>query len=447
LSISRKRNKIKKLPMKKIETDVVIVGSGAGGATVAKELAGAGKRILILEKGNTKGKYRQTRRLRNYFTNIDFLYSELTEKKVLSRNINVVYWVGTGGTTIVSTANFVRSLAPVLQSHGIDIEKEFAELERELKVTPYPEKYLGSGASKLLEAGALLGLKWEFMPRAIDFDLCRFCGECNLRCSVNAKWTASRYLDKAQKGAVYFLENADVKEVLSANGRVVGVRGRMNSGTFEVAADIVVLAAGAVETAVILINSGIERAGRKLFCHPYYVLYDSSDNHSYRKEPNALINREFLNDQSYMLANSNITRFERIYRRLPKPLKPNTANAMLGIMVKIKDDSSGRVFGDGRTHKVLTAADTKKVMVSLSMAEDILSATGVEKKHIRARFFSAVHPGGTAAIGDVVDANLQTEIQNCYVSDASVLPEASGLPPLLTIMALSKRLGKRLSSI
>ena len=55
------------------------------------------------------------------------------------------------------------------------------------------------------------------------------------------------------------------------------------------------------------------------------------------------------------------------------------------------------------------------------------------------------HPGGTAAIGEVVNANLETEISNLYVCDASVLPTAPGLPPILTIIALAKRLAKSLA--
>ncbi|MHC4592251.1 MAG: GMC oxidoreductase, partial [Planctomycetota bacterium] len=55
------------------------------------------------------------------------------------------------------------------------------------------------------------------------------------------------------------------------------------------------------------------------------------------------------------------------------------------------------------------------------------------------------HPGGTAAIGKVVNADLQTEVDNLFVCDASVLPNAPGLPPIPTIVALAKRLAKALA--
>ena len=54
------------------------------------------------------------------------------------------------------------------------------------------------------------------------------------------------------------------------------------------------------------------------------------------------------------------------------------------------------------------------------------------------------HPGGTAALGEIVDDNLETIISGLFVADASVFPEAPGGPPLLTIIALAKRLAKYL---
>ncbi len=41
------------------------------------------------------------------------------------------------------------------------------------------------------------------------------------------------------------------------------------------------------------------------------------------------------------------------------------------------------------------------------------------------------HPGGTAAIGKVVDKNLETSIKGLFIADASVIPQAPGRPPIL----------------
>ena len=53
--------------------------------------------------------------------------------------------------------------------------------------------------------------------------------------------------------------------------------------------------------------------------------------------------------------------------------------------------------------------------------------------------------GGSAKIGDVVDSNLATEIDGLFVCDCSVIPEAWGLPPTLTILALASRLARKLA--
>jgi len=49
-------------------------------------------------------------------------------------------------------------------------------------------------------------------------------------------------------------------------------------------------------------------------------------------------------------------------------------------------------------------------------------------------------------IGEIVDANLKTRIDNLYVRDCSVIPEACGLPPTLTLVALGKRLARHLAT-
>jgi len=69
---------------------------------------------------------------------------------------------------------------------------------------------------------------------------------------------------------------------------------------------------------------------------------------------------------------------------------------------------------------------------------------GVNLKLLYKTEVRAGHPGGTAGIGRVVNADQETEISRLFVSDASVLPRSPGAPPVLTIVALSKRFSKKL---
>jgi len=121
------------------------------------------------------------------------------------------------------------------------------------------------------------------------------------------------------------------------------------------------------------------------------------------------------------------------------------ANRLVGMMTKIADEPSGRVFADGSVSKTVTKADRQKLDEGTRISTEILVKAGAKPASIRYSVPQGAHPGGTAAIGKVVDNRLMTEIQNLYVCDASVLPQAPGLPPILTIVALGKWLAKELT--
>ncbi|WP_229422858.1 GMC oxidoreductase [Pseudoduganella umbonata] len=67
-------------------------------------------------------------------------------------------------------------------------------------------------------------------------------------------------------------------------------------------------------------------------------------------------------------------------------------------------------------------------------------------KHVFSSHHFAAHPGGTAAIGTVVDSKLQTGTAGLFVCDAAVLPAPWGLPPTLTLLCLGRRLGRQLAA-
>ena len=116
---------------------------------------------------------------------------------------------------------------------------------------------------------------------------------------------------------------------------------------------------------------------------------------------------------------------------------------ILSIMVKIPDDNKGKIV-DGEIIKENTIKDVRFIAEGAATAGAILVEAGVDPKTIVSTHLRGAHPGGTAAIGDIVDENLETEYKGLFVSDASVIPEAPGAPPILAILALSKRLSKYL---
>ena len=74
------------------------------------------------------------------------------------------------------------------------------------------------------------------------------------------------------------------------------------------------------------------------------------------------------------------------------------------------------------------------------LAEEILMKAGARKEDVMQSAVIAAHPGGTVRIGELLDKDCQTPIQNCYCMDTTIIPEPWGLPPTVTIVAMAKRL-------
>jgi len=115
-------------------------------------------------------------------------------------------------------------------------------------------------------------------------------------------------------------------------------------------------------------------------------------------------------------------------------------------MTKSRDDASGRVNADGSVSKRVTEADRSRLDEGAAISREILVKAGAKRSSVLVSAPQGAHPGGTAAIGKVVDEDLRTRVDGLYVCDGSVLPVAPGMPPILTIVALAKRLASHLGT-
>ncbi len=422
----------------RMEADIIIVGSGVGGATLAKELAKRGRKVLIIEKG----RFFSPKQLGSEILAVRFYdkYGLLSKTKE-----GVFYYraIMAGGTSVVSCGNAVRSLENEFKKLGIDLKKEFLQAEKELGISPVPERLLGRGTKRIMQAANKLRVKMEPMPKLINFKKCIACGNCVVGCRSNAKWTALKFLKEAQAKGTSLLTGIEITSVLISCGRAIGVEGRNAKGEdVEIFADTVILAAGGIGTPIILQNSGI-KAGGKLFLDLFRVTFGLTKDMGLSKE---LTMAAVSHHQGFILSPFIDTPFV-LASVVPVPLRRNLKiltqrKHMLGIMVKIKDDSKGRVRKDAIIEKRVTAKDLLRLKKGAELAKKILIKAGVAPKSILTTRIRGAHPGGTAAIGEVVNKNLETKIKGLYICDASVLPEAPGLPPIVTIVALAKRLGK-----
>jgi choline dehydrogenase-like flavoprotein len=118
----------------------------------------------------------------------------------------------------------------------------------------------------------------------------------------------------------------------------------------------------------------------------------------------------------------------------------------LGVMVKVKDEISGGITVEGRISKPTTEQDRYRMNHGLIVSRRILTAAGCDPDSIYATRLRGTHPSGTVRIGQMLDENLQTEVRNLYVCDASTFPEALCRPTVLTIIGLGKRLSDHLLS-
>ena len=423
--------------------DFLVIGAGAGGATVARELALRGRSVVVLERGVPPAHVGTYKDATGFYDGNSVTHIP----RHSAEGVTIWHTFMPGGTTVVACGNFTRCLERELAELGIDLSRELAEAEADVGVAPCSAELLSEGTWAIKEAASRLGYKMDLMPKGIDPARCDRCGHCVLGCRHGAKWTAERYLDEARDHGAEVMTGVRVDRVLSANGHVTGVRARNGKAEHDILADTVILAAGGLDTPVVLLRSGISAAGGNLFTDLFVNTYGVTDHLGQVREPvMGLVDTEFHDERGFILSpfvnHSRRVRFlEASTRGFGLPLE-----RLLGIMTKITDEPVGRVMADGALSKPVTARDRARLDEGSALCREILVGAGARPDSILVSSVQGGHPGGTAAIDTVVDRDLQTEIDGLFVCDASVLPTAPGLPPILTIMALGKRLGKTLAA-
>ena len=423
--------------------DFIIVGSGAGGATLARELSRKDQSVLILEKGSNEKK------LGTFQDSLRFYDANKLTKVPKKSKEGVIIWrtIMAGGSTVVSCGNGTRCLEKEFADFGIKLDEELSEVEKETDVKPFAEELLSEGSKRIMEASKELGYRMELMPKFIQREKCVNCGQCSFGCAREAKWTALNYLDEAIELGAEVLYNTPIDKILQEKGKVKGVRGFSRNGENEFLADVVILAAGGLGTPVILQKSGINNAGKSLFIDLLINTYGITDGLNQINEPTmAIVDHEFHKEKGFILSTFvNHHRMVRFMELGPKGLSL-PLNRMLGIMTKTADESVGYVDSNGKVSKTVTENDWKRLNEGSSMAKEILIKSGAHPNSILFSKVQGAHPGGTAALGKIVGTDLQTEIENLYVCDASVFPRSPGMPPILTVCALAKKLAKNLTS-
>ena len=482
-----------------IEVDVVVVGTGAGGAPMAKALAARGHAVLMLEEGD-------------FFTRKDFTGWALERQLRLLRHELTVAWGATlsgisaipvpigmsvGGTTTMNSGTCYRPPPELLRrwrlEHGlteldpVSLEPHLQSVEAMLQVAPAQDSLLGGCARVVARGAERLG--WAHGPLPRNAPECDGQGVCCFGCPTDAKRSANvSYVPAALGHGAFLYTGARVETVLVEGGRAVGVVARPSRGgdaKLTVRAKAVVLACGTLHTPALLMRNGLLRGsrelGRNLTLHPASHAWARFDERidGWNAIPQSYGVEEFLSEG---------IRFEGVF--VPLEL----AAAMLGRVgnswtetmdhfdqmacfgFMIADTSRGRVTlardGSPRMRYVLNDTDRRKVIRGHALLAELFLAAGARavypslNKHsvirdqadidslrrdgmrsIAARHLdlSAYHPLGTCRMGadprrSVVGPTHEAhELPHLFIADGSVVNGPLGVNPQITIMSLSER--------
>jgi choline dehydrogenase-like flavoprotein len=428
-------------PLAEMEFDAIVVGSGPGGGSVAKELSRRGWKLLILEKGDgdpIEGSVLQTIRMALIPGRSLHFTPQL---------LGLIHAITLGGSSIIYYANAFEPPYEMFDAYGIDLRQVVAEVNQELPIAPLADSLVGPAASRIMDSARELSYEWDKLPKIVYQERCRAdCDKCVMGCPHGAKWTSRLYVDDACASGSVLVTGANVKRVLQEDHQAVGVEFGYQGERRHAFAKTIILAAGGIGTPLILRHSGIDNVGSDFFFDPLVFAIGEVDGLSggkefpmatgcYFPEEGYLLTDLVLPQWLYWLFTAQVLRFDRLpaHRR------------SLPIMIKAKDELGGQLTKRGGVDKRLTGVERSRLASGYEHARKILVNAGA--RNIYKTWYLAVHPGGTVKINDAVDANLQTVIDNLFVCDCSVIPEAWGLPPSLTLLALGKRLGQHLAAV
>lgn len=424
------------------EYDVIVVGSGAGGATVAREATLLGKKVLMIERG---GHFRW---MGNTLT-MAFVLERFGLIRSREKN-SVVFGDNYGGLSTLAAGCAIPPLESTFGPVGIDLTAEAAEAENEMWIQELPDYLIGDANLRLLEAANDAGFHWNKMKKFIDAKKCLpNCGECMLGCRTGAKWSARVFADEATANGADVSLHTRVDQIVVENGRAVGVSGYKLGLPVTYHAKAVVLSAG-TGNVDILRRAGIQEAGNGFCCDwLQFVGGIIPGINTVKANPMSVGTMEHYPDDEFVILPvfPSWSQFAILlgFMGLKALSKFPKFWQYTGIMVKIRDEKAGQLFKGTDFSKPLTRTDRLRLDKGIEIIKKIFKRAGARMDSIFALDPSGAHPSASCPIGTVVDKNLETAIQNLFCCDASVYPTSLGNPTVWTSVSLGKRLVKYLA--
>ena len=483
-----------------IAADAVVVGSGAGGGVAAAELAAAGRHVLVLEQGAlaTEDEFegREDRGAAGLFWDRQLLTTE-------DLAISVFAGRTVGGGTVVNWNTSLRLPEDVreewtragLDGMGSALDEHYDAVESRLDIDT-EESERNAQNAVLAEGLDALGIPWRVIPRNVAG--CGDCGHCGYGCRRGAKQSTMRtYLADALATGAELVARCHADRIAVAHGAAAGVEATCADGSrITVRAPLVVLAGGAIGTPALLLRSGLggPQVGRSLHLHPVPAVLGLYERpiRTWSGVPQSVVSDAFARiEGGYgfrlevpaalpgVLAAALPWRSAAQHRSLMEEL------AHVAVFIPIvRDREAGRVVIDragkavlryrvsGLTARLCTRAIVEAACLHLGagareaitlhtdplhvrQGDDLQAfARAVERRGVgpnRVGMFSA-HQMSSARMGadprrSVADPDGWVRgIRGLAVADAAAFPSASGVNPMLTVMALARRnVGRMLS--
>jgi choline dehydrogenase-like flavoprotein len=464
--------------------DLCVVGSGAGGAMVAREAARAGMRVVVLEEGPEIPTENMTQREDDMLPRLFF---DGGGRTTTDGAVTVLHGRGLGGSTIHNTNLCKRAPDPVLDAWGLDgwraadLRPHYEAVERLLSVSPIEESRINRNNAVLRDGCDRLG--WRGAVLSHNRRGCIGSGFCELGCSFDAKQNAAKVLlpDAVAHGA-QVMTGARAERVLVESGRAIGVRVRAGDRLFEVRAPVC-LAGSAIGSALLARRSTLPdpsgKLGRTLRLHPGGAVAGIFDEpvEAWTGIPQSFECTELLDFSggdplkrvwlvpafahpiglASMLPGFGAAhmRLMRAYPRMAvicAMLHDESAGevAVAGdrpkIHYRLNDrDAAALLFGMRGAAQLLFAAGARRVIVPFARPLELDSPAQLDRitaHRYRALdpLLAAAHPMGTLPLGAVTDEHGRYRgLDALWVADGSLFPTSIGGPPQLTIYAAARK--------
>ncbi len=484
-------------PNIELNADAVIVGSGAGGAVMAYELAKAGKSVVVLEAGP----YVPSSQFNEKFSDmLALLYEDHGNQATTQGDLLVLQGRCLGGSTVVNGCVAFRIPEFILQdwhqNYGLtNLTKEtlqpyFEKVERNLNIHTNEQHEINENSRKLEQGAKALG--WSVKPLRRNIRDCGLTGHCLSGCKTDRKQSMLvTYLPWACHYGAEVYTDTRATEILTENGKAVGVRAEVidsESGNIKsnikINAKIVVAAAGAIQTPLLFLKSGIgnssNQVGKNFACHPSTMMAAefASDVYTWRGAMLGVYVDEFEHPDKggFILEGGGAGPIE-----LGMSTEPGTGKAYVDFMENAKkyascvtlihDHNVGQIRWEDGAKKIeysLADEDFPAMKSAFKAAAKIYFAAGADRIFLPTcdrRVIHSVeeidsivdsientpfalrmvsyHPQGTMRMGSdskqaVVNPYGEShDVKGLFVSDASLFPTSIIVNPQQTVYAMS----------